>query len=101
MLEWKDTTSYGSQLAKIKRPQVYELLIDDIAATMHKYIGCGDTWFLSCKELDFDLSDLDTSDIELAQKEALKRIYLRLDRLIEKYTYAKEAVYSAVKESEE
>lgn len=72
MLDWKDTTSY-SYNDKERKPRYFEAKVGIVDLCIHKYIGCGEEWFLSSKELNLDKCELKTLDIEKAKEEALNK----------------------------
>ncbi len=84
MIEWKDTTSY-SRGSKKREPTVwtahispYEKECEFFLFAVHRYIGCTDTWHLSCNELDFSMIILKSKEIENAKKEATGIIISKL-----------------------
>jgi hypothetical protein len=72
MLEWKDTTSYNRNDIE-RKPRYLEAKAGLVDLCIHKYVGCGEQWFLSSKELNIDRYELKTLNIEKAKEEALNK----------------------------
>lgn len=52
---------------------------------IHQYIGCGETWFLSCHELGLDTESLGTEYFEDAVANAQKMIGDRIAQLTARF----------------
>lgn len=50
--------------------------------TVHKFIGCGDTLFVSCGALDVSQRELDATNLEDAKAEAITRLQDRASYLL-------------------
>ena len=60
-------------------------LKSDPSITIHHYIGCGESWYLSCPSLGFDTEDLRTECFDEAVANAQTRIAYRLSSLINRF----------------
>lgn len=70
--KWKDSTSYQrGERGKID-PQSWTLKHPSVEVTIHKYIGCGETWHVSCHALNVHRHSLGTTDKALAAARALE-----------------------------
>ena len=70
---WKDVTKFGSGIP------VVQLETRSLRIIVHKYLGAGDIWFLTCYELNFDGFTLLSKNPEDAKKEAFTLIKKRLE----------------------
>ena len=64
-----------------KRPHYDEWqlsLAEDIAASIHHYVRCGERWYLTCRKLGLETRSLDTEDIEEAKKSANAALWGKL-----------------------
>ena len=52
-----------------------------IRMTIHKYVGCGDELFFDCRELGINDVDLHTTDLEIAEEQAVKLMEQHLSEL--------------------
>lgn len=87
MIEWKDITSY-SRRDKERNPTVLSADIYGITIIVHKYIGYGDAWLLTCRYLKIDKHNLKTTDLKTAKENALDYLKQILYSEIERYTEA-------------
>ena len=84
MYIWKDVSSY-SQNDKKRIPSCWRIDVKDfISIKVHRHIYYENTWFLSCKELNLDMVDLMTDNVEQAKNQALILIEKRCTDLLEK-----------------
>ena len=67
-LNWKGNQRYNEDISKATI-FTYDLMFK---IKIHKYIGCGDKWYLSCPLLNISCKDLDTEDIDTAEENAMK-----------------------------
>lgn len=77
---WKDVTNY-SRDDKVREPAEWELRTKSLRICVHRYIGCGEAWFLTCHDLSIVRHDLDTTDVAAAQKKAINVIVRRVRSL--------------------
>lgn len=81
---YKDITTHSKNDTK-REPSVLENETNGIRFTVHKYIGMGEAWFLSCNELGIKMMDLKTEDMGKAKEKAIIEMKYQLNRKIEKY----------------
>ena len=69
-----------------KKPEdgsIFELKDNSLRIRIHKYVGCGDAFFLSCHALNIDNHDLETEDFNEAVSKAKEVISAEMKRLRE------------------
>lgn len=54
----------------------------DFRYSIHHYIGCGDTWFVSCPALKFDQIELKSKDLAHAKEEAKALLIRHIELLL-------------------
>lgn len=92
-LEWKSNARYGQ---KMEDGSIFELKNNDLGVSIHKYIGCGDNWFLSCKALGIKARALSTEDFEEAVSNAIDYIcakFAELDYLVDLLVEGEENIF--------
>lgn len=67
-------------------------LENPIKMSIHKYVGCGNTLFLTCRELQISQLNLKTEDWDIAEEKAVEAVRktannlsIITDRLIQQY----------------
>ena len=78
---WKSNTRYNEDAKKFGT--VFELKDNKLGIRVHKYIGCGNKLFLSCRCLGIDMADLRTEDFDKAVEVAKDIIYKEVRKLSE------------------
>lgn len=85
-LEWKSNARYSEN---VEDGSIFELKNNDLGISIHKYVGCGDRWFLSCKALGIEAHELFTNDFEDAvskAKDYISNEFSKLERLVDLFT---------------
>ena len=77
---WKSNARHN-QSKKIG--SIFELKDNKLGIKIHKYIGCGDELYLSCKVLRIDMMDLGTEDFNKAVKTAKDIVYKEVNKILE------------------
>lgn len=77
-LEWKSNARYSEN---VEDGSIFELKNNDLGISIHKYVGCGDRWFLSCKALGIKAHELFTNDFEKAVETAVDYICIKVSEL--------------------
>lgn len=72
MSKWRDATSY-SQGDKEKIPTTWKYKAGDLNIVVHKYVGCGETWHLTCPPF-YNCQAMPSLDIEKMKKLALQLV---------------------------
>ena len=71
MIEWTDTTSYSQgQRGKVV-PDQWTVESGRISVTVHRYVGCGDVWFVTCHAIKVMDRELQSEKLSDARIEAL------------------------------
>ena len=78
---WKSNAGYNEDAKK--SGSVFELKDNKLGIRIHKYIGCGDELFLSCRCLGINTRDLGTEDFDKAVEVAKDIIYKEVRKLSE------------------
>ena len=78
---WKSNARYNEDAKK--SGTVFELKDNKLGIRVHKYVGCGDKLFLSCRYLGIDMADLGTEDFDKAVEVAKDIIYKEVRKLSE------------------
>lgn len=84
MIIWKDV-SHRSRGAADKSPRIVETVVQGLKVTVHKYVGCGDDWFVSANALGINQEYLGTTDLEVAKAKAIEIVLARLRLLFTTY----------------
>ena len=66
-----------------KSGTIFELKDNKLGIRIHKYVGCGDELFLSCRCLGINMRDLRTEDFDKAVEVAKDIIYKEVRKLSE------------------
>lgn len=85
-MEFKSNAKYG------RRPEegtIFELNNNNLKISIHHYVGCGESWFLSCKSLGISCKDLYTNDFNDAVEKAKELIWEDISVLIEEFNKIK------------
>lgn len=77
---WKSNSRYGEDA---NLGSIFELKDNKLGIKIHKYIGCGDKLYLSCKVLRIDMMDLGTEDFDKAVKTAKDIVYKEVNKILE------------------
>jgi hypothetical protein len=72
--QWKDTTSYIQGARGTVEPRSWTLDGALVSITVHRYIGCGDAWFVTCRQAGLEAADLNGPTLEDAKRQALDRV---------------------------
>ena len=80
-MKWKSNAQGGTSLEsgtifKLKAPA---------NVVIHKYVGCGDTWLLSCTPLGIERENLHTADFDDAVDSAKFIVRATLNKLLDEY----------------
>ena len=78
---WKSNARYNEDAKK--SGSVFELKDNKLGIRIHKYVGCGDELFLSCRCLGINMRDLRTEDFDKAVEVAKGIIYKEVRKLSE------------------
>lgn len=73
-MNWKSNARLGTDISK---GSIFDLKGYKISVSIHKYAGCGDELYLTCKELGFSLYNLDTTDFNKAVQKAKELLLAR------------------------
>lgn len=76
--QWKDTTSYRQGERGKVEPSSWSLTGTHVQITVHRYIGCGDAWFVTCPQARIETSMIDGPTIDAAKEQALHKVRDRL-----------------------
>jgi len=88
MLVWKDVTSRSRGDTKESKPtDTWETRIGRDRITVHKYLGLGNAYFVTCHGLQIDRHDLGTKDPATARRLALAYVRKRLSDFIDCLDY--------------
>lgn len=78
---WKSNAGYNEDAKK--SGTIFELKNNKLGIRVHKYVGCGDELFLSCKCLGINMRDLGTEDFDKAVEVAKGIIYKKVNEILE------------------
>ena len=78
---WKSNARYNEPVKQ--SGTVFELKNNKLGIRIHKYVGCGDELFLSCRCLGINMRDLGTEDFDKAVEVAKDIIYKEVRKLSE------------------
>lgn len=78
---WKSNAGYNEDAKK--SGTIFELKDNKLGIRIHKYVGCGDELFLSCRCLGINMRDLGTEDFDKAVEVAKGIIYKEVLKLSE------------------
>jgi len=85
-MQW---TSNASFRKNVEEGTIFTLKLSSYnEIKIHKYMGCGDNWFLSFRALSIDSRSLKTTDFEEAvtrAKECIKRELEQLNNFVEPF----------------
>ncbi|RHP46991.1 hypothetical protein [Clostridium sp. AF32-12BH] len=81
---YKDVTSY-SRASKTRKPSVLECDANGIKFRVHKYLHCGEQWFLTCRDLNVEQYSLNTEDMEEAKNKAIIEVTKLLYEKVKEY----------------
>ena len=79
-MKFKSTAKYGENP---KNGSIFEPKDNSLKIRIHKYVGCGDTLFLSCHALNIDKHNLETEDFNEAVERAQKIIHAEVEKIME------------------
>lgn len=68
---------------RLENGSIFELKNNNLRIRIHHYVGCGDTWFLSCKALNISTEELHNEVFERAVVEAKEIIDEKIKSLRE------------------
>lgn len=77
MAEWKSNARFG-------QPAEEGTIFDfkgQAKISIHKIVGCGNSFYLTCRDLDISSISLNTDDFELAAENAKTLIRVRLEMI--------------------
>lgn len=66
---------------KNKKGSIFELKNSELRVNIHKYVGCGDTLYLSCPPLNITSYNLNTEDFGEAVKAAQRIIFQKAEMI--------------------
>ena len=78
---WKSNAGYNENAKK--SGSVFELKDNKLGIRIHKYVGCGDELFLSCRCLGINMRNLGTEDFDKAVEVAKGIIYKKVNEILE------------------
>ena len=78
---WKSNAGYNEDAKK--SGTIFELKNNKLGIRVHKYVGCGDKLFLSCKCLGIDMADLGTEDFDKAVEVAKDIVYKEANEILQ------------------
>ena len=78
---WKSNARYNEDAKK--SGSVFELKDNKLGIRIHKYVGCGDELFLSCRCLGINMRDLGTEDFDKAVEVAKGIIYKEINEILQ------------------
>lgn len=82
MTTWKDVTSYGGGTGP-KVPTTWELISGHLRVVVTRHIHYDpEAWVLRCPAVGIDLQELKEPDLEDAQREAIRLVYVRIENLV-------------------
>ena len=81
MTHWKDTTSYRRGERGNVEPSCWTASGVLVCITVHRYHGCGDAWFVTCRQANIDTAGLEGPTLEDAKRQALDAVMTKLRRL--------------------
>lgn len=77
-LEWKSNARYNKE---VKNGTIFELKDNKLGISIHKYVGCGNEYYFSCKALEICSKKLGTEDFEEAVSKAKNIIGIKMQEL--------------------
>ena len=78
---WKSNARYNEPVKQ--SGTVFELKNNKLGIRIHKYVGCGNELFLSCRCLGIDMRDLKTEDFDKAVEVAKGIVSQEVNKLME------------------
>lgn len=89
---WKDTTSYR-QGERDGEPREWTLRTEHLRVTVHHHMHYPpDQWLVSCHELNIEMMELKSKEVEKAKEEALLHVLAYVNRVSVTLTKAMQAV---------
>lgn len=85
-MEFESNAKYGQ---KPEEGSIFELKNNNLKMSIHHYVGCGDSWFLSYKALGISCKNLYTNDFTEAVIKAKEVIWEDISGLIEEFNKIK------------
>lgn len=82
-MKFKSNAKYNKEL---KTGSIFSLKSNSLGIVIHKYVGCGDSLFLSSSTLNIDNYDLETEDFDEAVSKA-KEVVMREAKKIREDAY--------------
>lgn len=79
-MKFKSNAKYGE---KPESGSIFELKDNSLRIRIHKYVGCGDAFFISCHALNIDKYDLGTEDFNEAVSKAKEIISAEMKKFRE------------------
>ena len=86
-MEFKSNAKFNQDL---KDGGIFHLKDNDLDISIHHVIGCGDTWYLSCKKLNITGWVLDTGDFNEAVKKSKSIIEKVIIQLLAEFAKIKD-----------
>ena len=81
MTNWKDTTSYRRGERGTVEPSCWMASGVLVHIIVHRYHGCGDAWFVTCRQANIDAAGLEGPTLEAAKRQAIDAVRTKLRRL--------------------
>ena len=79
-MKFKSNAKYNKEL---KTGSIFSLKSNSLGIVIHKYVGCGDSLFLSSSTLNIDNYDLETEDFDEAVSKAKEIIMSKVKKIRE------------------
>ena len=79
--EWKDVTSYRHGGRGNAEPSVWELRGKHVCIRVHRYHGCSDAWFVTCRQAGLETRGLAAPTVEEAKRQAVELVKNKLRML--------------------
>lgn len=76
MFKWESNNGTNSP---IDTATIHVLTLRHLKIVVHRYVGYGGTWFLTCNELNISREPLQSKDITEAKQEAIQKLRERLN----------------------
>lgn len=87
MLQFLSNAGYNKDP---KDGTIFRLENSDLGISIHHYVGCGNSWFLSCSALQMSGWNLNTTDFNEAVEKAKEQIATELQKLNESFSAVKD-----------
>lgn len=72
--KWKDASSYSAGERGNVEPTVWNLVLEGLSVTVHRWHGIDDVWFGSCSTMGIDRHQLESPEHEKAKAEFIAHL---------------------------